>query len=264
MRKDNNLRYELQKTKRSFVAIKRLVCGAVSLHSHAYYELEIVTGGVGTLHVNGKAHSLHAGHVHLAGPMDYHKVTDCGEGMELYNVSFSSDGKLTELIEKAFGNPLVKVVELPESDLDDCRRLCEIIIAEQSNDASDNVAELCFEALLKKLARYVPKGGEQNAHAARAVRYIQEHFTEELTLSDVAREAGFSDSYLSALLKRVMGTGFKQYLTLLRITHAKHLLETTDMTATDVCFECGFRSYSGFYRAFEKTTGQPPNKFASE
>ena len=57
------------------------------------------------------------------------------------------------------------------------------------------------------------------------------------------------------------GMSFKQYLNILRVTHAKRLIETTNLNLTDICFECGFGSYSGFYRAFEKITGAPPNKY---
>lgn len=264
MKVKKGIRYSLAKSHRSFIVAKRRVVGSVQLHSHAYFELELIISGECEAIVNGKAHILSEGCVHLAGPMDYHEIKARKNGPELFNVSFVSDGKLSRQIDNIFGNPLVKTIKLTLADLSICKHLCEILLAEQDDQASDdNVAEPCFEALVNKITRYVPMSGEQNAHTAKAVRYIQEHFNEDLTLSSVAREIGFSDAYLSALFKRAIGTGLKRYLTLLRITHARRLLETTDMNATDICYECGFRSYSGFFRAFKKITGFPPNRHSA-
>ena len=245
---------------KNLVVTKRTFINSSGLHSHSFYELELIVSGEGTLDVNGNCYDLRTASVHIANPLDYHELYS-ENGVEIINISFSLEGKDTELVERIFGNVMIKAISIDPCDLEKCSALASVMIKEQDDGDPDNITEACLNSILKIIARYIPKCDRLNLHVSKAMRFVQTHFKQDLSLSSVAKEIGFSEQYLSSLFHKASGMSFKQYLNILRVTHAKRLIETTNLNLTDICFECGFGSYSGFYRAFEKITGAPPNKY---
>jgi len=91
--------------------------------------------------------------------------------------------------------------------------------------------------------------------------YIDDHITEGITLSTVARKAGINESTFSRRFKKINGISFKQYVVAKKLDIAIRLLKSTNKKVIDIAFESGFDSVSGFYDAFKKLTGTTPNKF---
>ena len=98
-------------------------------------------------------------------------------------------------------------------------------------------------------------------HVARAMRYIAENFTREITLEDVAAQVHLTPSYFSKLFAEINGEGFVRYLAEQRIEYAKGLLASSDMSVTDIAFASGFGSFSSFSRTFRSTCGITPNDY---
>ena len=94
-----------------------------------------------------------------------------------------------------------------------------------------------------------------------AQRYIDAHFTEELTMDELARHAFLSPSYLSHAFREWTGYSPKQYILLSRIALARELLTTTDYDVADVAGRCGFGDVSNFIRYFKKETGSTPGRY---
>ncbi len=95
----------------------------------------------------------------------------------------------------------------------------------------------------------------------RILDHIDTHITEKVSLSALARMAGFTESSFSRWFAKQNGISFKKYIMGKKVAHAIFLLETTDQKVIDIAFACGFDSISGFYDAFRKVTGTTPNKF---
>jgi len=91
--------------------------------------------------------------------------------------------------------------------------------------------------------------------------YIGEHFTEDLTLEQVASLAGFSKYHFTRLFRQYAGTTFYKYLNQKRIAHAKNLLLDPDLSVTDVAFQSGFPSISAFLRMFRLANNCTPTEF---
>ena len=91
--------------------------------------------------------------------------------------------------------------------------------------------------------------------------YIHEHITETLTTEALAGLLYLSPTYLCRLFKETTGTTLHKYITAQRITLAKGLL-AEGMSVTDTCSACGFNDYSNFLKAFSKTVGISPKKYA--
>jgi len=93
------------------------------------------------------------------------------------------------------------------------------------------------------------------------LQYIQEHFQEDLSLSDVAAAFGFSPNYFSSLFKKKTGRNFTHYLTDLRIRQAKGLLLDTSMTVREISSAVGYYSTSFFIRSFKNSEGITPLEY---
>ena len=92
----------------------------------------------------------------------------------------------------------------------------------------------------------------------QCLRYIDIHFTEDLSLEETARKFGLSRSGFGVLFPQYTGTTFKRYLTKRRIEYALTLLRSTDLTVQRIAGMCGYRDLSTFYRNFTKVTGTSP------
>ena len=91
--------------------------------------------------------------------------------------------------------------------------------------------------------------------------YINEHFTENLTLDEVAALSGFSKFHFSRLFKQFANISFYKYLNRKRIENAVELLMDSQQTITDVALCCGFSSLSAFIRMFKIVKGCTPSEF---
>lgn len=81
---------------------------------------------------------------------------------------------------------------------------------------------------------------EKERRLTRIINYIHQHYTEKLTLSELAETENLSMTYLSHLFKSAINMSFQEYLNSLRFEHALLLLKKTDMSVIDICLESGF------------------------
>lgn len=96
----------------------------------------------------------------------------------------------------------------------------------------------------------------------QVIRYITAHFSEPLTLEDIAAEFFVSKSYLNRHFKAYTNSTVYAYIMALRLTHARRMLRE-GIPAVEAGRECGFSDYSTFYKAFKTQTGLSPQQFKS-
>lgn len=93
------------------------------------------------------------------------------------------------------------------------------------------------------------------------LRYLEQHYQEDLSLSSVAARFCLSPGYFSTIFKKKAGHNFVHYLTFLRIREAKRLLMETQMTISEIASSVGYSSASFFIRSFKKTEGISPSEY---
>jgi two-component system, response regulator YesN len=98
----------------------------------------------------------------------------------------------------------------------------------------------------------------------KALAYIHEHFTQEMTLQHVADHIHISRNYFSILFKRFMNINFIDYVIGLRINKAKELLSHTSLKVYEVAGESGFNDVKYFSKLFKKITGLSPGDYRAE
>ena len=94
-----------------------------------------------------------------------------------------------------------------------------------------------------------------------AMKYIDEHYSEKLTLPEVAEKTYVSQWHLSKLLNKEMKKSFSEILNEIRIKRAKKLLEDSSLRIGDVAREVGFLDFAHFSRVFKKVEGISANEY---
>lgn len=92
----------------------------------------------------------------------------------------------------------------------------------------------------------------------KALAYIGEHYTEELTLQSVSDQVHISKNYFCLMFKKETGQNFIDYVISLRIARAKHLLLSTPLKIYEVAQEAGFHDVKYFSKLFKKLTDCSP------
>ena len=92
-------------------------------------------------------------------------------------------------------------------------------------------------------------------------QYIDEHFTEDITLDTLSNLTYLNKYYLVHSFKKYKGVSPINYLIGKRISESKHLLETTNHPIVKIADMIGFSSQSYFSQVFKRETGMTPNEF---
>ncbi|MFD0677715.1 MULTISPECIES: helix-turn-helix domain-containing protein [unclassified Paenibacillus] len=92
-------------------------------------------------------------------------------------------------------------------------------------------------------------------------KYIQEHYTQDLGLEQIADEMGVSVKYVSRVFKDKTGEYLTDYINQVRIEKAKELLVQTDLRVNDIAERIGIHSRTTFLRVFKKVEGISPNEY---
>ncbi|HEX2927639.1 MAG TPA: response regulator [Ruminiclostridium sp.] len=96
---------------------------------------------------------------------------------------------------------------------------------------------------------------------ARVKEYVDSNYSENITLTSIAKDFGISSGYLSVLFNDHIGQNFIDYLTNLRIQNAKNLLKSTDLKIYEIADKVGYRDAYYFSTAFKKIVGINPTDY---
>lgn len=96
---------------------------------------------------------------------------------------------------------------------------------------------------------------------AKAMQYISEHYTEQITLTNLAETACLSPNYFCRIFKSETGLNYSEYMNRFRLEQAKKLLRTTTMHTNEIAEKVGFKDYRYFCRIFKEYTGFTCSEF---
>lgn len=110
------------------------------------------------------------------------------------------------------------------------------------------------------------QSGRQNEYLQKfndLLAYIDLHYTEPLTLDDMAARMNFSKFHFSRLFKQYTNYTFCDYLNFRRIKATEELLLRPDLSITDIAMQVGFSSISTFNRVFREHKRCSPSEYRS-
>lgn len=122
------------------------------------------------------------------------------------------------------------------------------------------LALLSMYCIKKDTSYSVP--GKQELHLVSSFSdYIEKHYQENLSLSDVAEYFQYTPSYFSRHFKEILGVNFHSYLNFVRVGHAAEQLSNGQKNLTQCAFDNGFPNIKSFITTFKKLYGCTPGVF---
>ncbi len=246
-------------------------------HSHDFIELVLILGGDGVFCVDGQLLSVRRGDVLILNPgTRHHGVAGSGrETLEEFYLSFTNIHFRT-LDANRFLVPGDSVLVHPE-DKTFLRlsRLADSITSEASSCQAGQYAMLKsyltqmllilyreYAAPESSSGRYLFDADGKKYVAEQVMEYMEQHYSEKLSLDQVAQTMYLSPFYLSRLFKNETGDTPMNYLIRVRMRRAGELLRSQRHTSIQDVARCvGYEDAYHFSKAFKKHYGMPPSKY---
>lgn len=136
--------------------------------------------------------------------------------------------------------------------------------------SSDYIRDMRINGKLNDLLTFLMESSWHQGNSSNAPKkmevscvkfFLDEHYSEKLSLESVASHFFIDKHYLARLFKEQYGVTLVTYLQQVRITHAKRMLRFTDKSIEEIGLECGIGELNYFSRVFKKLEGVSPSKF---
>ena len=134
-----------------------------------------------------------------------------------------------------------------------------------SSESVDMYSFYLLNSIIGKICRI--NNSHKHGYISRvqkAMLFIQNNFRDDLGLADIADVAKVTPAYMSSIFLKECGVNFKEYLNTIRYDYVKKLLEYSNMTVTDICYESGFSDYANFERHFKERFLLSPSQYRNE
>jgi ABC-type Fe3+-hydroxamate transport system substrate-binding protein len=154
--------------------------------------------------------------------------------------------------------------EIPVHPAGQLALLCEAIYRHWHNEGGLEHfrSQLAFQELLYfilKSSRHLSEDSRTGMELAK--EYMERYFNEDLTIEQLARIAKISPKYFVDLFKKTYGTSAIDYLTELRINHAKQLMAQSNVKLRDIAHQVGYKDEFYFSRKFKMEVGMTPTVY---
>ena len=242
------------------------------IHCHAEYEINLVLLSDGKHIIGTREEPFSEVDMVIIAPFVPHVWKAREEGNRVITVQFSGkmlDFPMLRLRQfRSIETFLKRAVPAAKFHLsEDDPLVGEVLALAQAKDFDATVA---FLRLLNSMAEReftilgdVDSGMRQSRsrRVARVMEYSQEHLGETIRLSDVSSLVDMSDSAFSHFFKKHTNLSYITYLNGLRISRACRELESTAMSVSEICWDCGFNNKSNFNRLFLQAKGMTPSAY---
>ena len=260
-------------------------------HVHNAVELVFVTHGTQEVGIGQELYHMDEGDVAVIFPDLIHHYQVFGKGKNRQIVVLAAPvlagTYLSTLRQQAPETPVIKAENVHPDVIYAFERLAQMKVARTTSarnwdrpadskkkeakkpavtDPNDEVVhqaflQLILARLLPKLTLVERKEMENNDLIFRAVSYIAQHFTEEISLTSMATDLYVSPYALSRIFSGTFHTNFNQYLNNTRLQYVTYLLKYTNQSITEAYENAGFESQRTFNRVFKESYHMSPRDF---
>lgn len=230
------------------------------LHWHNFHEFELVLRGSGRHRCNGRNGSFSEGDCWLLNPADSHELYFESD-TEIANWSFSDEALPEELRTRMENFTLCCRLEPEEvrEIVGEFRRLSRSDVADPLNllEWSSALNLLLIRIAGKDIGRNRPP----SAALRTAIRWIRNHFQQEITLTQLGGVLSLSPNHVGQLFRRELGRSFPDYVMSLRLNCACRLLKQPELALKEVADRSGFGSIEYFHKIFKEQLGCTPSEY---
>lgn len=224
------------------------------------FEIELPIGNGGMSFIDDEVHPIQANTVICAKPG---QIRHTRLPFECYYIhAIVNDGQVYDTLTN-----LSNFIELPNPER--IREIFATMCERYEEGVREN--ELLLQGLMLELVYLLQKyslGAKQTKGLKnnrivieKTIEYIHQNLSAELSLELLAGQANFTPSYFHKLFKVSVGMPLREYIEDQRIKRSIQLMTSTDMTLTQISYECGFSSQSYFSYAFKRKMGLPPREY---
>ena len=263
--------YHIANVKRSF---------QIPVHWHDEFEIIYVKSGFLTVSISGENYIGKPGDAFVVSPGNLHFMGSQTGNVDYFTflfplkyISFRTDDILDDkLLEPLNSGHLIISPEIEDTVKEQCEQLVEIYGVKKEESQSKITAQIKTKIiLLQFILELWKKGfivendtGGKNTVEKEMVSYIQQNFTGKILLKEFGEQFHLSEKYISRYFKEHFHITISQYVTYLRLEHAKQLLQDTDIPVTEVAMQSGYQNVSYLIRSFKKTYGMSPLKYRNK
>ncbi len=224
------------------------------------YMFQYTFSGSGILEAGSKKYVVDKGKaMFLALPSDtkYYHNPDCHEPWTFAFIHFQSfvlDEYYQTIIKKT--TPFMALKE----DSAPVRLLLDMISRVKAGYISSfNVmSSKTFEFVISLYDHFINNRENYSHRTKEVIKIIDRNFAGLGSIEDIASTQGVTPSHLSREFSSDTGITPIAYLTQVRISHARHLLRTTNLSIGEIALQCGYTQSNYFCKVFREKTGQTP------
>ena len=247
-------------------------------HYHDFHKIMLFLQGNVTYHIEGKAYPLEPGDTVIVHSGDIHKPVLNDNSTYERVIIYLSDEYLSSLstdtcniksfIEYSKQKNANVLRQSVSSHSDNLNSITNRLI--KNLKSQDFGAEILTKAILTELLvalnRLCLTSDDKlfginisNSNILAVIEYINRNLSEELNIDLISKEFFMDGYYLMHLFKKETGFTINNYITYKRLSRFNELTKT-GLQITEACFECGFKSYSTFSRAYKKYYNTSPSR----
>ncbi|AEI41891.1 AraC family transcriptional regulator [Paenibacillus mucilaginosus] len=221
-----------------------------------FHDLTFVVEGKSVYSINGTPHPVEAGDIIYIPPgneREAHTSARCPMHSYAFNFNWWPQGSAD-----ALPLPFVTKGAITSELLGGIKQFSQVWMSKQAGYIMQSRA--LFMLLLHRLVTMTREDHRRvDKRVNQMLRYVNEHYAEELDLSQMSQMVGLHPVYLGKLFKTHTGCSFREYVNRIRINHAEMMLSTGGFTVTQVAERCGFQDLSYFSSLFKTVKGVPPS-----
>ncbi|MCS2161557.1 AraC family transcriptional regulator [Scandinavium sp. H11S7] len=244
-------------------------------HWHQCLEIIYISNGYGLVIVDNQQYTAKPGRIFIFPPFKLHKIQIEGNQKHPYNRTIIHLDQIQILnaltpfprIHKIFNFISSDLSQAQAYDLSDNTEYIKAIFKnfESVNNGTDYPLNEVI-ILIMQIMNIIPESTEKfikndSSISTRIMNWIGEHYSERLTLELISRELGYSPNYISKIFKNQTGGTIQEYIICSRIKHSCDLLQTTDLTISQVAETVGFRDVTYFITRFKKLMIHTPFQY---
>ena len=249
----------------------------IPVHWHDEFEIIYVRSGFLTVSISGESYIGKTGEAFVVSPGNLHLMGSQSGTVDYYTflfplkyISFRTDDMLDEkLLEPLNSGHLMICPRVNDTAKELCEQLIKIYEAKNDESESKITTQVRTKIILLQFILEMWKKGfviendtsGRNTIEKEMVSYIQQNFTGKISLREFGEQFHLSEKYISRYFKEHFHITLSQYVTYLRLEHAKQLLQDTDIPVTDVAIQSGYQNVSYFIRSFQKAYAVSPLKY---
>ena len=249
----------------------------IPVHWHDELEIIYVKSGFLTVNISGENYIGKPGDAFVVSPGNLHFMGSQTGTVDYFTflfplkyIAFRSDDMLDDkLIEPLNSGHLMISPEIKDTVKEQCEQLARVYAAEIDESESKITGQIRKKIILLQFIHELLKKGfivendttGRNTVEKEMISYIQQNYTGKILLREFGEQFHLSEKYISRYFKEHFHITLSQYVTYLRLEHAKQMLQETDISVTEVAMQSGYQNISYFIRSFKKTYGVSPLKY---